>query len=258
MIRENFIMQFQTINSSIKALLFSFIFSFTLLTSLTSQANETNIPLTLRFHVVTKLDIPKDSHKLKSWITEDDIKNKVLPEVNRIWKTANISFNLDSVLFTPSLHPSNKKQITGYIANAKRDEDGKADPERIELLSNLINFENENPNAINIYFVPYLGEASQGHAKRKIKRAFIGQWTDKPSKGKNAPERFKLVENGVFKEGSIGRTVAHEIGHILGLKHPEKTTQTQINLLMGGKKAGYSLTKKDVEKARQRAKKISK
>jgi len=252
-------MQLQAVGTSIKALILSLCFIVTLLTSIASKANETNIPLTVRFHVVTKLEIPKDSQHLKSWITEDDIKNKILPEVNRIWKAANISFNLDTVLFTPSLNPSNKKQITGYIANAERDEDGKSDPERIKLLSNLISFENENenPNAINIYFVPYLGEASQGHAKRKLKRAFIGQWTDKPSKGKSTPEHFKLVEKGTFKEGSIGRTVAHEIGHILNLKHPDRATQTQFNLLMGGKKAGYGLTKKEIQQARKKATKLN-
>jgi hypothetical protein len=247
-------MLFHAVSKSLSTLIFILIAA---LSSPHSFAAETNIPLALSFHVVTKLDIPKGSQNLKSWISEDDIKNKVLPEVNRIWKTANISFYLDSVSFTPSLNPSDKKQITGYIANAQRDEDGKSDPERIELLSNLINFENENPNSINIYFVPYLGEASQGHAKRKLKRAFIGQWTDKPSKGKSAPEHFKLVEKGAFKEGSIARTVAHEIGHILNLKHPEKDKQTQFNLLMGGKKAGYELTKKEKEQARKRATKIN-
>ena len=222
-----------------------------------SHAADAHIPLTVRFHVVTKLEIPKGSHYLKSWISEEDLKSKVLPEVNRIWKTANISFNLDKVVFTPSLNPSDKRQITGYIANAERDDDGKADPERITLLSKLINFEDENPNAINIYFVPYLGEASQGHAKRKFKRAFIAQWTDKSSKGKKAPEQFKLVEKGPFKEGSIARTVAHEIGHILNLKHPDKDKQTQFNLLMGGKKAGYELTKKEIEQARRKASRLN-
>ena len=222
-----------------------------------SHAANANIPLTVRFHVVTKLEIPKGTHHLKSWISEDELKNKVLPEVNRIWKAANISFNLDKVVFTPSLNPADKKQITGYIANAERDDEGKADPERIKLLSNLINFDNENSDAINIYFVPYLGEASQGHAKRKLKRVFIGQWTDKQSKGKSAPERFKLVEKGPFKEGSVARTVAHEIGHILNLKHPEKEKQTQFNLLMGGKKAGYELTKKEIEQARRKATRLN-
>ncbi len=250
-------MQFQAKDLSMQTFMIGLLLSFTLLVSFSAHAVESTIPLSIRFHVVTKLAIPKDSQHLKSWISEDDIKNKVLPEVNRIWKMANISFNLDSIFFTPSLNPSNKDQITGYLANAIRDEDGKSDPERIKLLSDLVNFENDHPHIINIYFVPYLGEASQGHAQRRFKRAFVGQWTDKPSKGKKTPERFKLVEKGAFNEGSIARTVAHEIGHILNLKHPDKSKQTQFNLLMGGKKAGYSLSKKEIEKARKKAKAIA-
>lgn len=228
-----------------------------LIVSHSSFAADKEIRLPIRFHIVTDMEIRKGSQTLKTWISDEDIKSAVLPEINRIWKTANISFILDSIEVKKSLKPTNKKQITGYLANADRDENGKSDPERIKLLSQLISFEQENPKGLNIYFVPYLGETSQGHAKRSLRRAFVGQWTDKASKGKHAPERFKLVEKGTFKEGSIARTVAHEIGHLLNLKHPDKTKQTEFNLLMGGKKAGYSLTKKEIKRARKKAKELS-
>lgn len=228
-----------------------------LLVSDSGLAADKEIRLPIRFHIVSDMEIPKGSQILKTWISEEDIKSLLLPELNRIWKTANISFIVDSIEVNKSLNPPNKKQITGYLANADRDENGKADPERIKLLSQMINFNQETPKGLNIYFVPYLGETSQGHAKRSFRRAFVGQWTDKASKGKRAPERFKLVEKGTFKEGSIARTVAHEIGHLLNLKHPDKATQTEFKRLMGGKKPGYSLTSKEIKRARKKAKELS-
>lgn len=214
-----------------------------------------NIPV--RFHIVTDLEIKKDRLSLDTWITERDIKTSVLPEINRIWASANIQFSLDSIITSPYLKVPDQHSIKQFIANAHRNEDGESDPERIKQLSKLINFQHENANSLNIFFVPYLGEASQGNAKRKLQRAFIAQWTDKPSKGKRAPERFQLIEHGSFKEGSLSRTTAHEIGHLLGLKHPDKKTQTSFNLLMGGKNAGYSFTEEEIKQARKNAKKLS-
>ncbi len=222
--------------------------------SLTAEENIIKVPLT--FHIINDLKIPKGSVPLKSWLSEEDLKVHVLPEINRIWKPANIEFVLDQVKQSSALNPSNKQQITGYIANAVRDESGNSDPQRIELLSQLIDFSHENPHTLNIYFVPYLGEASQGHAKRKLKRAFIGQWSDKESKGKYLPERFQLIEKGTFRSGSMARTVAHEIGHLLGLAHPDKQNQKEFNQLMGGKKPGYTLGKEDIKRARKHAQKL--
>lgn len=229
-----------------------------LLTSSYVFAYEKVIRVPLNFFIITELSIPKDSYHLTSWIQEGQIRKTVLPEINRIWKPANIEFYDKMILVRAAIDAPNKKQITDYLASAIRDESGKSDPERITRLSEIINFKEETEKTLNIYLVPYLGEASQGHAQPKLRRAFITQWTDKPSKGALIPERFQLVESGEFKEGSLARTIAHEIGHLLKLPHPEKEEQSIFQRLMGGKKPGYLLTADEIERARKQAYKLTK
>ena len=230
---------------------------FSLLTTSQVLAYQKLISVPLNFFIITELSIPKDTYHLTSWIQEGQIRKTVLPEINRIWKQANIEFYDKMILVRSAKNLSKKKEISEYLANAARDEYGKSDPERITKLSELIDFSEETAKTLNIYLVPYLGEASQGHAQRKLRRAFIAQWTDKPSKGELKPERFQLREQGEFKDGSLARTIAHEIGHLLKLSHPEKEEQTVFHRLMGGKQPGYQLTADEVERARRQAIKLT-
>ena len=127
-----------------------------------------------------------------------------------------------------------------------RDSEGHGDPERIKKLQSILNLEQEDVRAVNIYVVPYLGGTSQGNISPRQKRIMLGQWTDKPSHGKRPPEKRLLIQSGEFKQGSFSRTVAHELGHILGLNHPQPNVPP-FHLLMGGSKPGNELT--DEEKA---------
>lgn len=221
-------------------------------------AYERVIRVPLNFFIITELSIPKDSYHLTSWIQDSQVRKIILPEINRIWKPANIEFYDKLILVRSAINSPKKKEISDFLASAERDESGNSDPERITKLSDIIDFKEETEKTLNIYLVPYLGEASQGHAQRKIRRAFIAQWTDKPSKGTLKPERFQLVEEGEFKEGSLARTIAHEIGHLLKLSHPEKEEQVVFNRLMGGKQPGYQLTSDEIERARKQALKLTK
>lgn len=92
--------------------------------------------------------------------------------------------------------------------------------------------------------------AAEAGGNAADRRNFIGQWSDKTSE---SPEKFQLTETHPFKKGSLSRTVAHELGHILGLKHPDKTAQTEFDRLMGGKRPCYKLTTQEIETARQQA-----
>ena len=206
--------------------------------------------ITLRFHLVQGMYMSKDGVSMDDWITEILVNTTVIPELNRIWDQANIKFELESFIVSPINDLSNKQKKIQYILNAKRDAQGKSDNKRIKKLNQLIDWKHHNYDLINIYIVPYLGESSQGNASKHKNRIFIAQWTDKPSKGKRPPQRFKLIENKPFRTGSFSRTLAHEIGHIFGLKHPDKTIQTQFHRLMGGKKKGYKLIEEEIKTAR--------
>ena len=85
------------------------------------------------------------------------------------------------------------------------------------------------------------------------RQAVIGVWTDKPSHGKNPPVKTLLIEPEPMKVGSLARTIAHELGHNLGLAHPPKGEPSPVGRLMGGGKQGYALMPAEITKARQTA-----
>lgn len=208
------------------------------------------ITIPIRFNIITDLDMPKKGEAMSSWVTRRDIENTIMPEINRIWRPANIQFSAANITETKALNPDNKAELISCIVTAKRDDEGHSDPRRVKCLNDLIDWREHDDSAINIYLAPYLGETSQGNARRRANRIFLTQYTDKPFRAKRPPVRFKLFERLPFKQGSLSRTLAHEIGHILSLKHPNKSTQTQFDLLMGGKKQGYTLTEEHIQKAR--------
>jgi hypothetical protein len=211
------------------------------------------ISIPVRFHVVGNMAMSKRGVSLDGWMTARDIRSVLLPEANRIWRQADIEWTLAAVDFRP-LEPSRLRDRTvEYLLAAGRDADGRADPMRIRKLDKLLDTASSDGAAIDVYVVPYLGERSQGNASRKKKRVFLSQWTDKPSRGREPPEKFGLVEQEPFANGSLGRTLAHELGHVLGLRHPEKKTQVVFGRLMGGKRAGYTLTDEEIDLARANA-----
>jgi hypothetical protein len=211
------------------------------------------LTLPVRFHIVTDLVMEKGGTRMDSWVRPADVEDRLLPEINRIWHPAGIAFDLDSVLATPALRPGNGPALIDAVVNARRDSDGASDPERIKQLLRLIDRSTYDARIINVYLVPYLGERSQGNAKRRARRVFVGQWSDKASRARRPPERFPLTETEPFRRGSLSRTVAHEIGHILGLRHPDKGLQTDTGRLMGGRNPGYRLTADEIEVARMGA-----
>ncbi|MBI1396309.1 MAG: hypothetical protein GC151_10055 [Betaproteobacteria bacterium] len=130
---------------------------------------------------------------------------------------------------------------------------GRSDAARIRSLERLVDVSGNDSGAIDIHLVPYLGEASQGNTRRRLRRIFVGEWSDKSSHARRPPEKFQLTESPPFRTGSLSRTIAHELGHALGLKHPNKSTQTTFGLLMGGRRPGYLLTPSEIAIARRHA-----
>lgn len=233
---------------------FRFLISLSLLAcAMSAQAVDGLIDVSVKFHIVTGLPMVKHDLTMSSWIEPSEIQNIILPEINRIWQPAGIRFSASAIVKHQALNPPNRDKLIRSIANARRDSSGKSDPKRIKKLNRLIDESHHQPKMVNVYFVPYLGEKSQGNASRKRLRIFVGQWSDKASKNSKAPQKFQLVEPLPFRKGSLSRTTAHELGHLLGLRHPDKNTQIIFGRLMGGRKAGYLLTREEIAIARESA-----
>lgn len=208
------------------------------------------IQIPVRFHLVTDLIVPKDGQALAGWVTADDVKGSLVPEVNRIWRPAGIEFVVEQVVRASSLQPSNRSDLLSLIGTAHRDEEGHANPQVIGWYKDLLDFTAESASSVNVHLVPYLGETSQGVANPRRKRVLVGEWSDKASRASQPPRRVQLAEEEPFREGSLGRTLAHELGHVLGLRHPSRDRPPGPDRLMGGGRPGYHLTEEEIATAR--------
>ena len=207
------------------------------------------IPITI--HFVNDLNITKAGQRLTPWLTEKDIRETVLPEVNRIWKPAGIEWNLLAVDMAKS-DASESERVARYLEGAARGEDGGSNPELVRNLVSIIPVTDDKVKSVHVCVLPFIGSTLQGIAIPKRQVAFVGQWTDKPSQGRKAPIRCKIVEIGAFAQGSFSRTLAHELGHTLSLQHPDRAAR-QPDALMGGGRPGNALSEQECDMARKAA-----
>ena len=207
--------------------------------------------IALRFHLVSDMAMEKRGIIMAPWITPEMITRTVLPEVNRIWSPAKIEWTLSRV-DPVTTRAEGRAEVIAYVLQAARDGEGHGDPERIKRLESILKLPQEDAQVVNLYVIPYLGGTSQGNTSPRQRRILLGEWTDKPSHGKRPPEKCLLVEAGDFQRGSFSRTVAHELGHVLGLKHPLPNTPP-LHRLMGGSNPGNVLTDEEQALAWQTA-----
>lgn len=212
------------------------------------------ITLPIRFHIMTGAVMTVKGQAMEMWVKPADLSGSVLQEVNRIWSPANIQFTVERAELEPMVQPINFKELCDSIAQFKRGDEVKLGNQRVGNISRLLDPAMASPKALNIYVLPYIGQTYQGYASKGSNHAVIGVWTDKYSNGKKPPVKTLLVEAEPMKVGSLARTIAHEIGHNLTLKHPDKSVVSPVGRLMGGRNKGYALTEKEIAKSRSRAK----
>ena len=141
------------------------------------------------------------------------------------------------------------------VETAARGEEETRGSGRTAAIAQLLDPAQRHPTAHNVYLLPYLGATYQGYAQLGGKQVVVGVWTDKPSGGKQPPVKALLVEPEPMRVGSLARTIAHELGHNLGLVHPDKAEAAEVGRLMGGGRQGYALTPAEIAAARKTARK---
>jgi len=253
--------------SSLILLISIFFLSFTINTNddlnadVLKNGNEDNTPihLNLRVHIMQDITMVHSTGTImKNWITPRDIKETIMPEVNAIWKQANIQWDIESIIEENVVKGVKYEESLIFIAGTKRDSEGHSDSERLPHLFSLMQPQNMSKadeldkNLFHIYLFPFIGNTSQGNAMRPFNwSTVVGTWTNKHNRG-GVPEKTALTEDhNSFKRGSLSRTIAHEIGHVLSLQH----NQCETDCLMGGKSQGYLLTEAQIAAARLAASK---
>jgi hypothetical protein len=205
-------------------------------------ANDSLLTLPIRFHITQGAVMTVKGQPMEVWVTPGDLSGPVLAEVNRIWKPANIRFVIERARAEPLLKPADFNELLRSIENSKRGEEEVAGSGRTANIAKLLDPAQRHPAAHNVYLLPYIGSTYQGYAAMGGRQGVVGVWTDKPSHGTKPPVKTLLVEPEPMKVGSLARTIAHELGHNLGLAHPPKGGPTTVGRLMGGGKQGYVLT----------------
>lgn len=216
------------------------------------------IALPIYFHLLNSFEMRAFQLDMSVWVTCDHIQLVIMPEINRIWKTAGIQFIYTGCGYHTDEPTSEQQEALETLENADRaddeiDEDSNTQRrEAIKTLSLGVGIAQDA--AMNVYVIPYMGSTRQGNAIGGNTSVMVGNWTNKPSQG-GTPQRTLLVEAGSFRIGSLGRTIAHELGHCLNLNHPKRSSTVTGNL-MGGRQPGYDLEDSQITKSRARATEI--
>ena len=195
------------------------------------QSNEIEIiKLKLKVHLIqTSPWVHNSGVELSTWVTVNNFKQTIITELNTIWKQANIKWAIDSIPEEPIFETDNLQEKINYVLESNRDGPF---PDRLTYLEDFtqpgsrIEKDEDGSFFFHVYLFPFTGNTRQGTAIRwrnnneiSFLETFIGTWSNKHNNG-GVPEKCLLIEDqNEFVRGSLSRTIAHELGHLLTLQH---------------------------------------
>ena len=225
-------------------------------------SKNSTLNLKLRVHLMRDITM---THKTGSIMTTDHItpnivRTEIVDYINNIYNQANLKFKIEDVIEENVIKSENYQKGIEIILNAKRDSQGKSDPSQLKPLYDMMDpsYQTKNikskKNLYHVYIFPFIGNTSQGIAIAKKDYNFhvvVGAWTNKFNRG-GKPDKQFLTGSTNGERGSLSRTIAHEVGHVLGLKHIECSNLDHSNCLMTGS-FGISLDKNEIATIRKSA-----
>ena len=195
---------------------------------------------------------------LDSWLTEADLP-VLLSSINRIYQPADVHINgslqthdcvgLGTCPGQPV--PTSSGAFTPACARAVViDTDYRSSQATKTLVRNAI-FSQLDPDHIapaefHVWLLPYIGKTSQGRANREPgwgAAVTVGLWSDKYG----SLTKRALTGGETTEIGSLAKTVAHELGHSLGIGHGGPSTRLMSSF---GTPQGVELTADDVNVVR--------
>jgi len=212
------------------------------------------INLNLRVHLMRGTPwVHPTRVSMESWVTKQDVSDTIFPEINSIWSQANITWNSESIVEENIVVGSDYQTAVDYIVNSARDDEGVSDPNRLPYLYGLMQPDNRSSNAqlgtnlFHVYVFPFTGNTSQGNAMAGLGyHTVVGQWSNKHTDSESPEKMYLTEDHSKFVRGSLSATIAHELGHVVGLSHNECK-----KCLMSS--SGYSMTDTQIETARAKA-----
>lgn len=238
--------------------------------------------LPLRVHLVTGVEMVREAtvpgaDPVRTVMTlpvkVEDVR-AMIDQVNEIWAPAGIRWETDPTrggggiaseqAGGGKLSKEQLQELAAQVVARNREEQGDcmtrvfpalADPSRNETLS----ADGAKPAFYHLYLFPYVGQTLQGTARLSGTFAVVGAYSDKSPNKPGFPKLRPFVipakpgagltAESFPADGALSATIAHELGHNLGLTHSDEGMPD--NLMKGRVK--LRLSKGQITAARRQA-----
>lgn len=208
------------------------------------------VRLPLSVHIARNVEVVYRGTPLGVWATREQIEKRVVPEINRIWRPAGIEWVLRDLREIDREMPEARELGAALAVNFVNPDSG---PGRI--LGSYLQASGAGASDYHLVVVPLAGQDITGQAFALANVGTVAVWwLVRPRRGGTIwADKMRLAEPQRYRQGSVARTAAHELGHLLGLDH----LGCAKYCLMAGVSRGHGLSQEEIAAARSNARRNS-